>query len=409
MSNSGKNKSGKRLKIAIVLNRFYPEVGGAETNLRFQACELSKNHDVTVFTPRRRKDTPAKEQMNGFKVIRPKDWLNPFGIFPNMRRDTFIPQIFFHLLFRKFDVIQVFPALNKSNILAMLAAKLRRRPFILCSFDLLDYALIEKQTGKIDPNCLNSYAPSWIRRFLIRHCSHIFAISEREIAFFRRYNKDVSFSPVPIEPSEYQVPVDFDVREKYNISPEQMIFLVLGRISKIKGQDIAVNAFCKISAQIPNSVMILVGRDDYEPELLSTIKDTIAEHKLEQRIFCTGMVERIEVVGFLQQSDIHVVPVRFMNSGAVVVESWAGGIPVIQSDSVDPNLIEPERNGYLFQSENIAELASAMIQAYGEREKLPEMGKAGRKMVLARFTYAHLIEIYHEMYLKLTLRTKAKQ
>ena len=39
------------MKIAIVLNRFYPEVGGAETNLYFQAQELSKRHEVTVFTP----------------------------------------------------------------------------------------------------------------------------------------------------------------------------------------------------------------------------------------------------------------------------------------------------------------------------------------------------------------------
>lgn len=403
------NKSNdKRLKIAIVLNRFYPEVGGAETNLHFQACELSKHHDVTIFTPRRQKGTPAKEQMDGFKVIRPKDWLNPFAVFPNIRRDTFMPQIFLHLIFRKFDVVQVFPALNKNNILAMLATKLMRRPFILCSFDLLDYAMIEKQTGQINPNCLDFYTPSRFRKLLFRSCSHIFAISEREIAFFKRYNENVSFSPVPIQPAEYQIAVDLNVREKYDLKADTMIFLVLGRISKIKGQDLAVEAFCKISGQIPNAVMALVGRTDYEPDFFNGIKDTIAKHNLEKHIFCTGMIERTEVVGFLQQSDIQIVPVRFMNSGAVVVESWAGGIPVIQSDAVDPNLIEQGTNGYLFKSEDIDDLASAITQAYSEREKLPQMGVAGRKMVLKEFTYEHLIKIYHDIYLKLTLRSNKK-
>ena len=114
------------------------------------------------------------------------------------------------------------------------------------------------------------------------------------------------------------------------------------------------------------------------------------------------MVERSEVLSFLRQSDIQIVPVRFMNSGAVVVESWAAGIPVIQSDAVDPNLVEPGKNGYLFHSKDIQDLASCMMKAYAEREKLPELGKRGREMVLKRFTYPRLIRIYNDIYRKLT-------
>ncbi|MDD4317894.1 MAG: glycosyltransferase family 4 protein [Victivallaceae bacterium] len=402
MSDENANQTRQRLKIAIVLNRFYPEVGGAETNLYFQAAELSKHHDVTVFTPRRRQDTPAREKISGFKVFRLFDWFNLSGKYPNLRRDTFIPQIFIHILFKKFDVIQVFPSLNHNNMAAMLAAKLRRRPFILCSFDLLDYAMIEKQNGRIDPECLNSYVPSRVRRFLFGQCSHIFAISEREITFYRRYNANVSFSPVPAQPEEFMESNSVNIRKKYKINPETMIFLVLGRLSSIKGQDLATSAFCEISEKIPDSIMFLVGRNDYEPDFLNRIKAQIIEHKLEHRIICTGMVERSEVLSFLRQSDIQIVPVRFMNSGAVVVESWAAGIPVIQSDAVDPNLVEPGKNGYLFHSKDIQDLASCMMKAYAEREKLPELGKRGREMVLKRFTYPRLIRIYNDIYRKLT-------
>ena len=133
------------MKIALVLNRFYPEVGGAETNLYFQAKELSKRHQVTVFTPRRLPETPKKETLGAFSVRRLLDVRNRL---PNIGRDTFMPGIFFRILFGGFDAVMAFPSLNHNNILALIASKIRRIPFILCSFDLLDYAEIQKKTGK---------------------------------------------------------------------------------------------------------------------------------------------------------------------------------------------------------------------------------------------------------------------
>ncbi|MDD4816953.1 MAG: glycosyltransferase family 4 protein [Victivallaceae bacterium] len=387
----------ERFRIALVLNRFYPEVGGAETNLYFQAKELAKRHSLTVFTPRRLAETPKTEEMNGFRVFRLRDWKNVAGKFPNIRRDTLMIGVFFRILFGKFDVVQVFPALNHNNIMALLAAKIRRIPFILCSFDLLDYAEIERKTGKIDPNMLDRYRPGRIRRFLFSVCDHIFAISNREIAVYRRCCKSVSFSPVPILPDEYALKTP-NVREKYGIPADAMVFLLLGRISKIKGQDIAVEAFVRTAGKMEKAVLAVVGRDDYEPELAAALHESIRKSGLEKRCFFTGMIAREEVIGFLQQSDIHVIPVRFMNSGAVVVESWAGGIPVIQSDAVDPNLVEPGVNGYLFKSEDVDGLGECMLKAWNERKKLPEMAENGRLKVMRDFTYSSLIAIYEKEY-----------
>ena len=53
------------------------------------------------------------------------------------------------------------------------------------------------------------------------------------------------------------------------------------------------------------------------------------------KVIFTGSVSRPEVLGWLKYCDIHVVPVRFMNSGAVIVETWASKNTVIQSDVVE--------------------------------------------------------------------------
>lgn len=387
------------MKIAMVLNRFYPEVGGAETNLFFQARELSKRHQLTVFTPRRLPETPKKETLDGFSVRRLLDVKNRL---PNIGRDTLMPGIFFRILFGNFDAVMAFPALNRNNMLALFAAKLRRIPFVLCSFDLLDYAEIQKRTGRIDPHCLDHYTPGRLRRKLLGMCDHIFAISNREIEALRRCNDSVSFSPVPVETSEYEREVDrVKFREKFGIAGDAMVFLALGRVSRIKGQDIAVDAFIKTAGRMPGAVLVIVGRGDYEPEFLDEMKNAIRAAKLEDRVLFTGMVPRDDVIGFLKSADVMLAPVRFMNSGAVIVESWAAGTPVIQSDAVDPDLIDQGVNGWRFKSEDSGALAEVMAESFAKRASLPRMGQKGREKVLAGFTYPKLISIYEETLEKL--------
>lgn len=390
----------KKMRIALVLNRFYPEVGGAETNLFFQATELAKHHQVTVFTPLRRADTPATEVINGFTVHRLKDWKNLAGKFPNNRRDTLMGGIFLRILFGHFDLVQAFPAMNRHNMLALMACKLRSIPFVLSVFDLLDYAEIERTTGHVDSTALLNYRPGRLSRWCLHACSHIFAISQREINVLKQFNAQVSYSPVPVRPEEF-ADSTMDIRQKYGIPQDAMLFLVLGRISRLKGQDLALQAFAKMADAMPGSIMVLVGRNDYEPELDAALKKLAAKHALQQRIRFTGMVAREEVIAFLQQSDLHVIPVRFMNSGAVVVESWAAGTPVLQSDAVDPNLVRDGENGYLFPSEDVDALARKMLEAYQKRALLPAMGKNGKQLVLNEFTYENLIQIYETLYTKL--------
>ncbi|MBQ7652246.1 MAG: glycosyltransferase family 4 protein [Victivallales bacterium] len=390
----------RRLRIALVLNRFYPEVGGAETNLYFQACELAKHHDVTVFTPLRRSDTPAFERINGFFVHRLKDWKNIPVKYPNNGRDTLMGGVFFRILFGNYDIVQAFPALNKNNMLALLACKLKGTPFILTVFDLIDYAEVERLTGTVDNSSLQRFQPGLVMRKCLKACSHIFAISNREIEVLRKFNSNVSFSPVPVKPDEFESSPD-DVRGKYGVAKDAMLFLVLGRVSRLKGQDLAVKAFVKAAAAMPGSVMAVVGRNDYEPDLNNEMKRLVEENGLSKRVLFTGMLERHEVISFLQQSDIHVIPVRFMNSGAVVVESWAGGTPVIQSDAVDPNLVVENENGYVFPCGDVNVLADKMIAAYHDRPRLMKMGANGRKLVIEKFTYDNLIRIYESVYSKL--------
>ena len=397
-----KEKANKKLKIAVVLNRFYPEVGGAETNLYFQANNLAEKYDLTIFTPRRLEETPKKETLNGYIVNRLFDILNPFSKYPNIKSKALMPGIFFKILFGNYDIVQVFPSLNYSNILAFLAARLSGKPYVFCSFDFLDYATIIKSgDGKIDCEMVKKYKPKFREKYLLKRCSHIFAISNREMDFFKEYNEHVSYSPVPVLTDEYEGDVP-SPRKKYQLTDDDFIFMCLGRVSSIKGQDLALDAFIKIHQEIPSAKLVIVGRDDYEEDFIAKMKEIIQENKIENKVIFTGMVEREEVIAWLRYSDIHVIPVRFMNSGAVVAESWAAGTPIIQSDAVDPNYVVEDDNGFLFPRENVDALQEKMLKAYSKRGQFPQMAEKGRKFVMQNLTYKNLVEIYSETYERLT-------
>ncbi len=393
------NYQPRTLKIAIVTNRFYPEVGGAETNIYFQAAELAKKCSVTVMCPKRIA-APAHERMSGFALCRFKDFFNLSDNYPNIKTKTFTPSVLVKILSGNYDVVMCFPALSYNNMLAFVAAKLAGASAVLCCFDWLDYSAIMLRDGRIDPDMIKNHKPRFYQEFFLKRFDFIFAIADKEIEFFKRYNKNVGYSPVPVLMDEYCRDVA-NPRASYGVGDGEFVFLSLGRVSKIKGQDIALDAFCKAAGQMPDAKLVYVGRCDYDLDMYEKMKQVIADNGLDRRVLFTGMVQRDQVLGWLRHSDIHVIPVRFMNSGAVVVESWISHTPVLQSDVVDPNLVQDGKTGYLFKSQSVDDLAEKMLTAYSNRQNLAQMGIAGEELVKQKYTYQYLTNLYLETFEKL--------
>lgn len=386
----------KNLNVALVVNRFFPEVGGAEINLYHQAKTLAKACNVTVLCPNRLA-LPAFEERDGFSMIRYADLLNWRRQTPNLNKVTFCPQIFWHLLRQPYDIVHAFPSINRNNQMALWAAKLSGKKFILSSFDFLDYQELLNRYGTINEQFLNAYRPNDKTAWFLKHCDHIFAISFKEVEFFKRFNPNVSYSPVPISPEEFEKAVE-NPRAKWKIKPADFVFLVLGRVADIKGQDIALEAFISVKDQLPDAKLVFAGRTDYEQAFVKQLKERVTKAQAADRVIFTHELPREEVLGWLKHSQAHIIPVRFMNSGAVVIESWMSGLPVIQSDAVDPNLVQPGVNGYVFKSQDIYGLSQALLHAYANRAELPQLGAQGQALVKSEYTYDRLIQQYLKIY-----------
>ena len=104
-------------------------------------------------------------------------------------------------------------------------------------------------------------------------------------------------------------------------------------------------------------VAAIVGRTDYEPDFFRKLVAFVQQHDLGDSVVFTGPVSREQVLSAYRACALHVLPVRFMNSGTINSETWASGRPIIQSSRVDPNYVEEGVNGMTFDVDNREQLA----------------------------------------------------
>jgi glycosyltransferase involved in cell wall biosynthesis len=382
----------KKKKLLIITNRFFPQIGGAELNIFLQACELSKHFEVDVLTPVRG-DDQREEVVENFRILRAYNLQNPLNRFPYLPAKTLCPAVVTRVLFGGYDLIHCFPALGHNNIIALALARLKGIPIFLSNFDLFDYATLLDQ-GMDVPSFSKLTIPQRSARRLAKF-NTIFTISQKETDRIRAFNPNTFLSTVPVDLKEYQGEPDTEgLRERLGIAAGKRIVLCLSRVSQIKGQDILLRAIPALKQRIDNFVVVFAGRSDYEPSYIDGMKTFVAENGLEADVMFTGPLSREDVLAALKLCDVHVLPMRFMNSGAINTETWISGNPIIQSSRVDPNYIEEGVNGYTFDIDDESSLVEKLVLVLEDPERARKMGENGKKLAMEKFLYPALIAQY---------------
>jgi glycosyltransferase involved in cell wall biosynthesis len=161
-----------------------------------------------------------------------------------------------------------------------------------------------------------------------------------------------------------------------------------GRLSPIKGQDVAVEAIALLTNTLPHVRVEFVGDGPSRDSFQQLAQDRGVGH----RSSFLKSVSHDEVLGRMSASEATLVPSRSDNCPLVVIESLAVGTPVIASrvggitemirDGIDGFLIPPDDPGAL--SEKIGELLSQP----GLRES---MSRNARQRFLALFEQGRVV------------------
>ena len=106
------------------------------------------------------------------------------------------------------------------------------------------------------------------------------------------------------------------------------ILVSMGRLHKVKGFDILINAFVTILNTYTDAVLLIAGKDVGEKQALVAL---IKEHNLSNHVFFVGEISGQDKVDFLANADLFVLPSHTENFGNVYIESLAAGTPIVAS------------------------------------------------------------------------------
>ncbi|MEM6856583.1 MAG: glycosyltransferase [Pseudomonadota bacterium] len=106
------------------------------------------------------------------------------------------------------------------------------------------------------------------------------------------------------------------------------LFACVGALNGRKGQDIAIRALARLSADYPKALLLLVGRGEEEAALRALAK----ERGVGARVHFTGSVDHTKLPLILSAADAMVLPTQSEGLANAWVEAIACGTPVVTSD-----------------------------------------------------------------------------
>ncbi len=335
--------------------------------------ELSKDNNLTVFYCAQKEDNRnwVKKPV-GFK----------YKILPN-----------FSLKIKGKDLFTYF--INPTIVSELI--KINPDVVIVSGWDLFAYqisflyCLIKKVKLVIWSGSTN-YEPSWRRsislpfvKFMVRNANAYIAYGTRSRDYLVKLGakKDEIF--ISYNTTNVIAYINDIDSQKRNIIKTRLgltnkkVILYYGQIIDRKGVDVLVKAFDIVHSKIKNSTLLLIGDGDS----VNRIKFLINKLKIDNVVILPDVGDN-KMVEYYKLADVFVLPSREEVWGLVVNQAMASSLPVIVSNSVGSgvDLVKNFKNGFIFDTDNVVDLAKKIYYVLTDEERRIKMCKCSSQFIL---------------------------
>ena len=236
-------------RVGMIATRCQPEIGGVESHVAEVAGRLvGHGYDLEILTTDRSGDLPRVERTDEGYVIR------RFRAYPASRDWYFSPGLFRAALRARYDVVHVQGVHTLVPPMAMIAALLRRRPYVLTFHT----------GGNSSSFRENARSTQWrILAPLLRRADRLIGVSVFE---GRRFDEVLGWAPgtIRVIRNGGSLPA---VGESVVRVPGRIVSV--GRVERYKGHHRAIEALPHLLRTHPEAHLQVLGSGPYEPDLLA--------------------------------------------------------------------------------------------------------------------------------------------
>ncbi len=147
------------------------------------------------------------------------------------------------------------------------------------------------------------------------------------------------------------------------------------------GVDVLAKAFVKVAEQNPDVDLLLIGGGSQA----QLIRQILQRGGVLDRVSLPGQVAQKDLPRWYHMADLYISPSHIDGSSVSLMEALACGIPCLVSDiPANKEWVTENENGWLFPDGNADALAEKILAAIAQRKKLPEVGRAARRVAERR-------------------------
>ncbi len=165
----------------------------------------------------------------------------------------------------------------------------------------------------------------------------------------------------PLKTQEYAKASGYDPADAF----PKMLFV--GRVERLKGCDLLVEALPSIVARFPKTHLVFVGGESQAIGESRTygdvLRERLSELNLGKHVTFKGRLPRTSMQSIVRSADMAIFPSRYDSSPYACLEAMSFECPVIASRVGGiPEYIQHAESGWLVEPENPSAIAEAVIQ-----------------------------------------------
>ena len=377
------------MKIGMFINYYTPSKGGMETSVINLSKGLEKaGHEVFIFAP----EYPnyKDEEKN---IFRYKSFRFNYGGYFYVIPLPFISNAEEIIKKLNLDIIHS----HQPYSLGSEALKFSKKLNIPIVFT---YHIKYEDYSHYIPLIPKSVSKKYIRKMTTKYsdqCDNIIAPSTaiKKMLTDRGIKSPMSIIPSGINIDNFKKDTGqkSEIRKKYNVNPDDILLITACRLTEEKNLGFLVKSFAKIKQRYNNVKFMIVGDGAVKQDL-----EKLAEELgVKNSIIFTGLVNRTEIVGLYQASDIFVFASKTETQGLVAVEAMAAGDPVVavKASGIE-DMIKDKEDGFL-TSESEEEFSESVLKIVNDKN-LREKMSAQAKINSERFSIEPWVEKVVELY-----------
>lgn len=203
-----------------------------------------------------------------------------------------------------------------------------------------------------------------VYRKAVRHVERVITISQDGETICKQFRRDLPPNwcciTLGVNQDQFKPMNKAACRDRFKFNETDKIVIFVGRLAKVKGLELLLEATGRLAKEEPRLILVLVG----EGEERAALQEKAERMGLGKTVVFTGMVSHAVLPHLLSSADVFAMTSHFEGMPNVVLEALACGLPVVATAVGGiVEIIQDNVNGFLVEKRDPNLLVSKLRQA----------------------------------------------